>query len=108
MPDTSTITRYSRKVTYDDDIESVQDAIENAFRSFEDCPLLDGYMIKDVTLVAGDNIIEHKLGRELQGYMITRNSVAVDLHDEQEGNGDKDKTLMLNSSADVIVNIWVF
>jgi len=72
MAENSFITSYVRSVTGDDRLDSIQNGLENSFRSIEACPLLDGKLLEDVVLAIGDNNVPHKLGREVKGWVITR------------------------------------
>ena len=111
MAQNSFISSFVRTVTGDDAIESVQNSLENSFRSIEACPILDGHLLERIDLTNGDNSIAHKLGRELKGWIITRHrETASNIIDRQKTNTSTDRTLLLNSSLDgtVTVDIWVF
>jgi len=111
MAQNSFISPYVRNTTDDESIESVQNSLENSFRSVEACPLLDGHLLEGIDLVNGDNSIAHKLGRELKGWIITRHrETASNIVDRQKTNTATDRTLRLNSSlaGTVTVDIWVF
>ena len=111
MAQNSFISSFVRNTTDDDSIESVQNSLENSFRSIEACPLLDGHLLERIDLVNGDNSISHKLGRELKGWIITRHrETASSIIDRQKTNPATDRTLLLNSSVGttVTVDIWVF
>jgi hypothetical protein len=41
-------------------------------KQLEDNPTLDGRLIEDIEFVAGENKLEHKLGRKLRGWWVTR------------------------------------
>lgn len=57
-------------------------------------------------MTASTNVINHKLGRMQQGWVITDiNNVATSIYRSQPFN---DKTLTLTSSGAVTVNIWVY
>ena len=111
MAQNSFISPYVRNTTDDESIESVQNSLENSFRSVEACPLLDGHLLEGIGLVNGDNSIAHKLGRELKGWIITRHrETGSNIVDRQKTNTATDRTLRLNSSlaGTVTVDIWVF
>ena len=111
MAQNSFISPYVRNTTDDDSIESVQNSLENSFRSVEACPLLDGHLLERIDLVNGDNSISHKLGRELKGWIITRHrETTSDIIDRQTANAQSDQILILNSGAGgtITVDIWVF
>jgi hypothetical protein len=69
----------------------------------------NGLILENIVLKTGDNVINHKLGRKLQGWQITRmQDTFVQLFDKQNTNQMQDKTLILNSSGIGKVNIKVF
>lgn len=72
------------------------------------CPLVQGRMVSNVQLVVGTNVINHLLGRKLQGWFITGINAPTTIYDVQASNQTPQLTLVLNSSAVALVNIWVF
>lgn len=71
-------------------------------------PVSNGLLLKNVSLVNGTNAVNHKLGRKLQGWIVTRKRANAELHDEQDSNQNPSLTLTLVSDADVIVDLYVF
>lgn len=72
-------------------------------------PLASSLFLKNVSLVSGVNNINHKLGRKLQGWVVTRmQDVHVNLYDLQNSNQMTDKILILNSSGAGVVDLLVF
>lgn len=74
-----------------------------------DKPLSSSLVLASVTLSTGDNVINHKLGRKLRGWIVTRMIGSfVQLYDKQSTNTISDKTLVLNSSATGLIDLIVF
>lgn len=71
-------------------------------------PFLKGRLIPGVELAIGDNVINHKLGRKLQGWVIVGIDGVADIYDAQASNSMPELTLVLNSSAVVGVSLYVF
>ena len=71
-------------------------------------PLLGGHVIQNQALKAGANSLPHGLDYELQGWLLTRVQGPATIYDTQASNPTPTKTLNLVSSADVLVNIYVF
>lgn len=71
-------------------------------------PQSSGVILKNVSLAIGDNTINHRLGRNLQGWQLIRVRAAATIYDKQDANQLKDLTLVLNSSAVVVVDLFVF
>lgn len=71
-------------------------------------PLNNGLMLENVILASGANVINHKLGRKLKGWLITRIRASATIYDTQDTNQRPNLTLNLTSSANVTVDIFVF
>jgi len=62
-------------------------------------------MLKAITLASGANVINHKLGRKPQGWIITDINAAATIYRSQPFN---DLTLTLTSNAVATINLGVF
>lgn len=71
-------------------------------------PINQGLLLKDISIVSGNNTISHKLGRKLQGWFLVRQRGPALIYDEQDSNLYPDLTLILNSSANVTIDLFVF
>lgn len=71
-------------------------------------PANNGVILKDLTLTAGTNVINHKLGRKLEGWNPTRVRADATFYDLQDDNSTPQLTLILVASADVIIDLMVF
>lgn len=72
-------------------------------------PIVNGKLISNIALVSGNNVINHGLGRNMQGWFL------VDVYNVSAGPVDvyrtaplNNLTLTLNSDAALTVSIWVF
>jgi hypothetical protein len=91
------------------DTAKLQARLVEFFTPIQNCDLIDGVRLVSITLTAGsENAIDHKLGRELLGWIMVRNRANATVWDTQDANKFKDKTLSLNTSADTVVDLWVF
>jgi hypothetical protein len=89
-------------------LEQIQAANRTASQSSRSNPINGGTILTSITLNSGDNTIPHKLSQKLQGWFIVRQRGAATIYDKQDSNNTSDKTLILNSSASVSVDIFVF
>lgn len=64
-----------------------------------------GLLLKDVSLNNGVTVINHKLGRKPQGYLIADINSAATIYRSEPFN---DLTLTLTSNAATTVTLWVF
>ncbi len=67
--------------------------------------LVQGSLLPNISLLAGDNVINHKLARNQIGWVITDMSAGVTIYRSQPLNN---RTLVLNASAPVTISLWVF
>lgn len=71
--------------------------------------IINGRLISSVPLTTGDNVVNHGLGRNLVGWFITRlRNSAPAIYDTQGSNQMPSLTLNLNSSGNVVCDIYVF
>lgn len=71
-------------------------------------PVVSGSTLSGLVLVTGANVINHFLGRKLQGYAVVMNSAAVTYYDSQLTNPKPELTLILNASGPATVSIYVY
>jgi hypothetical protein len=71
-------------------------------------PVINGQFLTSVVLSTGSNVINHKLGRPLQGWVVVRQRALASLYDTQDTNPTPAITLRLVSSANVTVDLLVF
>ncbi len=100
--------KFFKTVTKDSDLNSVQDNLINTLNPVFNTPILGGTLLQNVVLVVGPNSIEHKLGRKLVGWTITRQKSFANIYDNQDSNPIPTRTLVLVTGNDVIVDIYVF
>ncbi len=68
-------------------------------------PLSKGIFLKNVLLATGDNVLNHLLQRNQQGFIITDINEAAVIYRSAPFNG---LTLTLNSNVPVTVTIYVY
>jgi hypothetical protein len=67
-------------------------------------PIVDGNLLTGIILQSGNNTINHKLGRQIQGWIICDINAAATIYRSAWST----EIIVLNSSAKVTVNLWVF
>lgn len=65
-------------------------------------------ILKNITLIAGSNTINHLLGQKLSGWKTTRINAAVTIYDNQDANQTPHLTLVLIASAPAKIELEVF
>ncbi len=71
-------------------------------------PLVNGNLLKNISVQSGDNVINHGLGAALQGYIVVKNSAAVTFYDKQDVNSMPQLTLILHASDVTTISLYVF
>lgn len=94
--------------TDDRKVNQLQQNLKQALDPLLQNPLLNGYIISDIDLATGDNIISHGLNRPLQGWVQVLADAGVTLYDKQSENTTPSSTLVLNSSGAATVSLYVF
>lgn len=90
-------------------ISRFQDNVEQAISLLPSTEIIQGRLIKNINLVASTpNQIDHKLGRNVVGWVITRQKSSSIIWDEQDSNPNQKLTLTLNCSANVVIDLWIF
>lgn len=67
--------------------------------------LIQGILISDITMVAGTNVINHRLGRKQVGYIITDQNAQASIYRSAALNN---LTLTLTSDNPCVISLWCF
>lgn len=92
----------------DKDFQLMQNAWAARINPLLKNPANNSLILKEVILTTGSNIVNHLLGRKLQGWAIIRKRAAAEIYDTQDANSMPELTLTLTSSANVTVDLMVF
>lgn len=94
--------------TGDTTLNKVQRNISNVVDPIVKINILDGVLVQNISLDSSkDNVIDPKLGREVQGWIVTRKRSAADIYDKQDTSSST-KTLTLSTSSNVEIDLWIF
>jgi hypothetical protein len=88
----------------DADLNRVQANIEQVLTPILDSKVVDSLVLKDVEVVSGNNVVSHKLGRTMFGYLVIRKSANIDIYDIEVSK----TTLTLNCSGAATISVLVF
>ncbi len=69
-------------------------------------PIVQGQLLEGISLIVGTNVINHKLGRKLQGWMIVDIDGIAEIY-RTNPTQMPNLTLSLISDAAVTVSLWV-
>lgn len=91
------------------ELNKIQEYIDQSISPITKSPIINGVLIKGIKLVAGqDNNINHKLDRNISGWIVVRKRETADVWDLQDVNDLKKKTLRLRTDVDNTVDLWIF
>lgn len=88
--------------------DKAQDLWATTLNPVIDSPLNNSILLKNISLTTGNNTVNHKLGRKLTGWFITRRRATGNVYDTQDANQMPQLTLQLVSSAPIVVDLVVF
>lgn len=92
----------------DKQLSSVQEQIIEWSLPISANALLDGAIIKNISLSTNDTLVAHGLDRSYVGYIvIDRNANAV-VYTSTSANPDATRFIVLKASASCVVSIYVF
>jgi hypothetical protein len=92
-------------VSSNPEIVQLQSAVSDQFRALKQIGIVDGLRLTDVSLVTAQvNSINHGLGRQALGYLVTSTSAGALVWNDAL----TDKVIPLHVSANVTVDLWVF
>ena len=71
-------------------------------------PSLQNIILPNVAVINGQTVINHLLGKKLQGWRIVGLNAAATIYDSQSTNPHPELTLILNSNAAATLQLEVF
>lgn len=72
-------------------------------------PVLEGLLVEGVSLVFGQKTnLNHGLGRKVRGFIVVYKNNAVEVWAEEVDQTVPKATLVLSTSADATVSLWLF
>lgn len=99
-----------KKIDSDDlTVKQLQDNVGQIDKNLDNFIPLDGVLVKNICLVAGEvNEIHHKLERKPLGWFIVRKRQDSRIWDLQDTNPSPTKTLSIACSHACQIDIWIF
>ena len=86
---------------------TLQENVAEFTNSITSNPLLDGLLLKDISVSTSSTDISHKLGRNLIGFIITNADADVNVW-KSATQSNTTLIVALTASATATVDIWVF
>ena len=92
------------------DLQGLQFGLKSFLQQIESCPLLDGRLLENLSFSASSNTVEHKLGRQPQGWIVVNLKQGVGAAATARLNltAWDAKRIKITSDQAAIVSLWVF
>lgn len=101
--------KFTKNQTSDLTLAQVQDNLVNCLNPLFNNPLLDGVLVKNIALVTGSNIINNPIQRAIQGVIFVNKNAFSDFNlSAQATNPTPINTIIINLSASVTCDLWIF
>jgi hypothetical protein len=108
----ATLPKLKKIQSSSDELNRIQDSLIAGMNPVLNSVIVNGNLVKSVNLDRSkDNIVNHGLGRNYIGWIITRryNSVGfTDVFESATQNNSPDKFLLLNTLSDLTCDLWIF
>lgn len=89
-----------------EDVSKLQERLQEFFAPLIANPMLDGTMLTNVAIGTSPTKVEHKLRREIQGWVVVRNNTNCTIWEpSRELSG---AFVTLQSSSATTIDLWVF
>lgn len=93
----------------DRNFNQYQSGLQKTLQPILSNPINFGTLLTSIPLLAaGPNTVNTGLNRKLIGWFIVRQRAQSSIWDSQDSNTQPNQSLILNVSADVTCDIWVF
>jgi hypothetical protein len=100
--------QFSKVTSGDRIIDQIQSNIAAALNPILAKAFINGQILSRLSLASGSNSVPHSLGQNVTGFVVIRQRGPASIYDTQDSNASPSKTLNLNSSAAVSVDLYVF
>lgn len=101
--------KIAKVTTSDPVLNQLQQNVITAVNPLLTNPILNGVTLSGVNLSSGDNTIQHRLGRTLQGYLIANQySPGATIYRKLSSNPGAESVLVLNSSSALTIDLYVY
>lgn len=94
--------------TPEETVNRVQSNIHTAIRPLLNLPFADGVHKKDVAITTSDTLVDHGLGRNMEGYIITKQDADTSIFVSNTSNDIPQFQVILKAGATVTADIFFF
>ena len=91
-----------------EEVTRLQSHIKTTLNPLLELPISDGVLLTDLSIATSDTVIDHKLGRQYEGFIITRLKSNSVIFESSSTNDTPDRTIILEASATATADIYFF
>ena len=92
----------------DEEVTRLQSHIKTTLNPLLELPISDGVLQTNLSIATTDTVIDHKLGRQYEGFIVTRLKSNSVIYESSSTNGTPDRTIILKASATATADIYFF
>lgn len=101
------ISKFKQIKSEDYELMRVQDNVNAAFIPIQNAEIINGQVLKNISLTTGQpNIINHRLNRNLVGYLVIRKDSNANVWDASSSTPNL--TILLYTDSNCRVDLYVF
>ena len=90
-------------------VSQLQQNVAEYVHQLRDNPRLSGLLVEDVVLTSGQTTtVNHGLGRKIRGFEVVYTNAQVDVWAIDANQLTPLRTLVLSTSANATISLWVF
>ena len=101
-------TNFTQIWSKEQEVTRLQSHLKTVLNPLLELPISDGVLSKDLTVNTTDTLIEHKLGRKPEGFLITRLKSNSVIYESATANDEAARLIILIASAAATADIYFF
>lgn len=101
-------TNFTQIWSGEQEVTRLQSHIKTTLNPLLELPISDGILIKNLTINTSDTLIDHKLGRKPEGFLITRLRTNAVIYESATSNDEDNRMIILIASATATADIYFF
>ena len=101
-------TNFTQIWSKEQEVTRLQSHLKTVLNPLLELPISDGVLIKDLTVNTTDTLIEHKLGRKPEGFLITGLKSNSVIYESATANDEAASLIILIASATATADIYFF
>ena len=91
-----------------EEVTRLQSHIKTALNPLLELPIQDGILIKDLSIETTDTRVNHGLGRQFEGFILTKLNANAVVYESTTANPSKDRYILLKAGSAVTADIYFF